>query len=196
MHKVIALAGAKGSGKDTVALFIKKNLEERHLDCQLVAFADPIKEKIKDLFNLDTSSNEEYDLFKRGIIHCDVNTWADEAYNKVIPARHIVRDIGMLMRSYDESQFINYVKRKIESDHKKVWIVTDMRFENEYSLLKDEYNARMIKVKRDLADYDGHATEIEFSDYRIRYLIDNNKSRSDLENETIKVLEAILKEWQ
>lgn len=196
MMKVIALAGSKGSGKDTVASIIKTALSEKDIECSLVAFADPIKEKVKAIFNLDTSSNEEYDLFKRGIIRSDVSSWQQEEYQKIIPARNVVRDIGMLMRSYDEMQFVKYVRSKINDEPEKIWIVTDMRFENEYAFLKNEYNAKTIKVKRMMAEYDGHATEIEFSDYKIKYIIDNNGTRSALEYETKKILESILKEWQ
>lgn len=45
---IIGLSGKKGSGKTTVAEYLKKNIEESHV----VAFADPLKEMVSKLFGV------------------------------------------------------------------------------------------------------------------------------------------------
>jgi hypothetical protein len=194
MYKVIALAGQKGAGKDTTANFIIDYAAKNHsIKVNKVAFADPIKKKIQHLFDLDPSSNEQYDLFKRDVISFSLPGYLSH----LVSGRHIVREIGMLMRSYDEKQFIRYVKEKIEESPDDIWIVTDMRFENEYNMLKEDYAAKMIKIKRNnVGLVDNHITEKEFADYRIRYLIENYETEKELEITTVNIFQNILKEWE
>lgn len=189
--KVIALAGVKGAGKDSVAKIIQKHGTDRGLTIHMVAFADPIKKVVQHIFDLDDTSNDQYDLFKREVIKYQLPGYLSH----LVSGRHIVREIGMLMRSYDDQQYIRYVRSKIESDPEAIWIVTDMRFENEYSFLKEEYSAAMIKVKRVVDSTDKHITEREFSDYRVRHLIENYSTEENLVKETLEVFETIQKEW-
>lgn len=188
---VIALAGVKGAGKDTVAKIIQQNGSENGLNIKTVAFADPIKKVVQHIFELDNTSNEQYDLFKREVVKYQLPGYLSH----LVSARHIVREIGMLMRSYDDQQYIRYVRNKIESEPEAIWIVTDMRFENEYSFLKDEYGAAMIKVKRVVDSSDRHITEREFADYRIRHLIENYSTHENLIEQTLEVFKTIKKEW-
>ena len=97
--KIIALTGPKGSGKDTVGQMIKDTYPQ--YDPETIAFADPVKKQIQHIFNLDGTNNGEYDRFKRSVINVEGQsnygilntTW------KYVQARHVVREIGMLMRS-------------------------------------------------------------------------------------------------
>lgn len=189
--KVIALAGVKGSGKDSVAKIIQNHGNDNGLTVRTVAFADPIKKVVQHIFELDDTSNEQYDLFKREVVKYQLPGY----FSHLVTGRHIVREIGMLMRGYDDQQYIRYVRSKIESEPESIWIVTDMRFENEYSFLKEEYNAAMIKVKRVVDSTDKHITEREFADYRVRHLIENYSTKENLVKETLEVFETIQKEW-
>lgn len=191
-YKVIALTGAKGSGKDTVARIIKQYATEKGLDTHTVAFADPIKKVIQHLFDLDPANYDQYDLFKRSVVQYQLDGYLTHFVN----GRHIVREIGMLMRGYDEEQFNRYVSDCIRSQPDALWIVTDMRFENEYNMLKSVFGAKMIKVKRSNTNYDRHVTEREFSDYRVRYLLENFGTEEELRNQVIDLFETIRKDWE
>jgi len=166
---IIALHGKKGSGKDTIANIIKA----KYPTFEKVAFADPIKETIIRIFKLKDIN--EYDEFKR------------KEFNELnINGRDIVREIGMLMRSYDENQYIKYVDRFIIRN--PYTIITDLRFENELKYLQN-IKALLIKVKRNLNDNDNHISEKEFNDELFDFIIYNE----DLE-ETTKTIYRILDE--
>lgn len=168
---IIALTGSKGSGKDLFYNVIKR--EYPQLDIRKIAFADPIKDQIMHIFNLKTES--EYDKFKR----TDVNFKVCGSQH-VQDGRHIVREIGMMMRNYDVNQFTNYVQGQISANPKATWVVTDLRFDNELALLK-KLDAIVIKIKRTDCVYDGHVTETEFPDEECSSVIMNDGGLNDYE---------------
>lgn len=189
--KVIALTGPKGSGKDTVADLICKNYDR----VTRVAFADPIKTVIQHIFCLDNKSNDEYDRFKRSTVELSgesmshgeaVCTW------KNVQGRHIVREIGMLMRSYDSSQFTKYVKDAIikAQETSDIFVVTDLRFDNEFIMLKEQ-GAKIVKITRPTYHYDGHITERGFNDYLVDYIIANDYSMDVLEKHVLDMVNKI-----
>jgi len=158
---ILGLAGLKGSGKDTVYQIIKE-IDEEYIK---LAFANPIKNKIFEIFQIDEHT---YDVLKRQ------QYW-----------RHIFREIGMLMREYDENQFIKYVEKNLTN---KV-VITDIRFMNEIYFLKKQ-NAILIKVKRFNND-DNHITEQDLHDELFDYIIDNTKDYEHLKKQVIKILNDI-----
>jgi len=119
MQKIIALTGAKGSGKDTVAGIIKAKYD----NVATIAFADPIKNVVQHIFNLDPSGVDQYDLFKR----TDLNFQLPGYLSQSVHARHVVREIGMLMRGYNEKQFADYVEEQFKQHPDKLWVITDQQ---------------------------------------------------------------------
>lgn len=183
---IIAFTGAKGSGKDTAGTLLMSLLT----NSQIIAFADPIKKVIQHLFGLDDRTFHEYDTFKRSMLTFNL----EGDHQVMISSRHIVREVGMLMRSYDDTQFTRYVSDTIQNNMDQHWIVTDLRFENEYSVLK-ELGAVVVKVKRKGYDYDGHITETEFDDSLVDYVIDNDSDLNSLKRkleDMVKKLEEQL----
>lgn len=180
--KVIALTGPKGSGKDTVADIICR----RFKSVTRVAFADPIKKVAQHIFLLNASDNEEYDRLKRSRI--DISGGKFETTWKHVDGRHVVREIGMLMRSYDPSQFTKYVSDAINKacESSDIFVVTDLRFDNEYIMLK-EHEAKIVKISRPDYHYDGHITERGFNDYLVDCIIDNNGSLQELEEQVMNI---------
>ena len=189
--KVVALTGSKGSGKDTVGQLITDAFGG-----QTIAFADPIKNVVEHIFQLPVQGvgledHQAYDQFKRTRMTFDL-----PKFNMMsIEARHVVREIGMLMREYDDKQFNKYVKEKIESDPNKIWVVTDLRFDNEYTMLKS-IGAKVVKITRPAYTYDGHITEREFNDSLVDYTLMNDGSLDYLKIRTDIVMNQIMKEWQ
>lgn len=193
--KVIALTGPKGSGKDTVGELIKKYFNTSPMfRAQTIAFADPIKTVVRDLFVFET--NREYDDFKRTTVNFSLPkqvTRDMQLYQ--VEGRHLVREIGMLMRRYDEKQFTNYVVGQINLEPNCVWIVTDMRFDNEWLVLK-QMGAKIINIKRPNYEYDGHITERGFSDSLVDYHLMNDGDLSYLKTRVESVMDNIMKEWE
>ena len=73
-----------------------------------------------------------------------------------------------------------------------IWVVTDLRFDNEYALLK-KLSAVIVKVTRPNYHYDGHITERGFDDTLVDYVIDNNGTLEDLKSKVIKTMKEVIK---
>lgn len=165
MTLVIGLCGAKGSGKDQFYKAVKVNFPQ--LDVRKIAYADPIKDEVCRIFDL--KSEIEYDMFKRTTLK-----YMLQDYNKrEVDGRQAVREIGMLMRRYDEQQFVRYVEGQIKANPQALWIITDLRFENELQSIKENLGGIVIKIKRSGCSYDGHITETEFSDDECTSVVNN-----------------------
>jgi len=159
---IFVLHGFKGSGKDEFFKVLEKN-DSRY---KKLAFADPIKEKVKKIYNL--ISDEEYDIFKR----------SEYCLLRNVDGRQMVREIGMLMRSYDDGkQFIDYVDRNLS----EYTCVTDLRFQTElefFKNLKSTRDVKLIKIIRYSSD-DEHITEQEIHDSEFEYIIENTGTLED-----------------
>lgn len=186
--KIIALTGPKGSGKDTVGALIKEMYPQ--YAPSTIAFADPIKEVIKHIFNLGDESTYSYDRLKRATL-----TLNDEEQFYTVDGRRIVREIGMLMRGYDEKQFTNYIVDNIRYEPTNLWIVTDLRFDNEYTILKN-LGAKIIKITRPNYHYDGHITERAFDDHLVDNIILNDGDLNYLRTRVKVVVDSITKEYK
>lgn len=166
MGLIIGLHGAKGSGKDQFYKAVRNAFPDK--DIRKIAYADPIKDAVSHIFDL--SSEEEYDAFKRTDLTYSLTkgyTWDQ------VSGRQVVREIGMMMRSYDPSQFVRYVEETIQKAPDAIWCITDVRFDNEFHSIRWVLEGCILKIKRGGIAYDGHATEIEFEDSMCDMVIEN-----------------------
>ena len=178
----IAVCGFKGSGKNTVCSLLDKILCRKWYETQTVAFANPIKEVVCDAFNL--ISDEEYDLFKRSEF---------KILNRTVEGRHLLRSFGMLMRHYDDGQFIKYVERQIRKYPNKITLISDLRFENEiaWCIMND---IPIIKVISDDTEADGHVSEVGIPDKYCTFIIENNGTMKDLETKVQRIVDTIIEQ--
>lgn len=177
---VIALTGHKGAGKDTIAALVYDLIGP---SVRTIAFADPIKTQIMKFFDL--ANTHQYDLFKR----TDVEYQLSDHLRHSVSGRHIVREIGMLMRSYNTFQFTEYVKDEINADPKSLWVITDLRFDNEYLLVKS-FSGKIVKVFMPHESHkDMHITERGFDDELCNYVIQNDGTIEDLKEKVKNVLQ-------
>ena len=190
MMKIIALTGPKGSGKDTVAELIKQKYNTFY-NIKSIAFADPIKKVVQHIFDLNPLSVDQYDLFKRTTLDYELPGYLSQK----IEGRRVVREIGMMMRQYDEKQFTQYVWKEIAADPNALWIVTDLRFDNEYMMLK-QLGAKIVKITRPHYEYDGHITERAFDDHLVDSILHNDEDLEYLNIRTEAVMRNIIKEWR
>jgi len=182
MGLVIGLHGAKGSGKDQFYKAVKETFP--HLDVRKIAYADPIKNEVCRIFGLE--NEKEYDAFKRADLTFSLTggyTWNQT------PGRRAVREIGMMMRNYNEQQFVEYVEKKIGNAPEAIWCITDLRFVNELESIRKS-NGVVVKINRGGVQYDGHITETEFPDILCDVIINN----IDLTLEQYNV--AVVKEFE
>lgn len=192
---IVALTGPKGAGKDTVADVLVNHYMIQQRRVKRLAFADPIKKVIQHIFDLDPSSNKQYDDFKRTTLHFNTpNSITRDQRLSQVSARHVVREIGMLMRSYDEKQFNAYVEDHFKgASDQDVFIVTDLRFDNEYVLLR-KWGAKIVRIERPGYEYDGHITERGFDDKLVDFTISNIGSLQELTHSIYNLINNIEKE--
>lgn len=182
LNAPIAVCGFKGSGKDTVCKLIKSELEAMGIKSRVVAFADPIKDAVKMAFHL--SSDEEYDRFKRGTVTVD-------AFGTKVSGRHILRTIGMTMRSYDRYQFVRRVNEIVERFPNEIIIISDVRFDNEVINCIDN-NWPIIKVVSESAKSDGHISEKEVEDDLCYKIIDNGGTLDELKSKVSEIVKELI----
>lgn len=169
---IFGISGFKGSGKDEFF----KVLSDLVPTYKKLAFADPIKTQIQCIFNLQTE--QEYDDFKRKEF-------------EGVSGRHVVREIGMLMRSYNESQFVEYVYSNLT----KNCCITDVRFQNEMTFIQKlkekNKSVYLVKIKRYNSN-DDHITEQEFADAIYDFVIDNNGTIEEFKEKVIKLYKGLI----
>ena len=72
------------------------------------------------------------------------------------------------------------------------WVITDMRFKNEYDTIKD-YGGYAIKVTRPgVNPVNSHSSEDDLVDAKFNYEICNDGTLDDLENKVRDVLSDLL----
>lgn len=153
---IIGLIGARGSGKDYAANVIINNFD----NWSRLAFADPIKLQLQQIFQCDRQAIERLKRADQIVInqwYCD-DDFQSEVLRTNATGRDVVRNIGMLMRQYDDQQFNRYVQEQIVNNPQINYVITDVRFDNEYQLLK-QLGGVMIEINRYGYEYDGHVTE-------------------------------------
>ena len=182
MPKIIALTGAKGCGKDTVADILLDTYID--LDIRRVAFADPIKNEVMRIFDLQTIPS--YDTFKRSLVTSN---------NHAVNGRQVVREIGMLMRRYDVNQFVEYVDQQINNNPEAIWVITDLRFDNELIHLQN-MGAKIVKIERPTLDViDTHITERGFDNSVCDVVIENKNTLNQFTQSVLQTFNKKLTEW-
>lgn len=186
MPKIIALTGAKGCGKDTTAQILHSAYHvsgKRRV--RPIAFADPIKYEVMRIFGLPLIV--DYDAFKRSVLSYSGRT---------IEGRQVVREIGMLMRRYDVNQFVDYVDNKMQQDPDAIWVITDLRFDNELIHLQN-LGAKIVKIDRPLVNViDTHITERGFDNSICDIIIENKTTLEEFNNQVLQVFDKKLMEWK
>ena len=135
---IIGFLGKKGSGKDTIAKMLIDND-----DYIKYAFADPLKNSLKELFGFD---DEQLDGDKKEAIDNNWNVTPREVmqfFGTEIMQYKIQELIPDCKRNFFVKRFENFIKK---STNKNI-IVTDVRFQHEVdSILKN--SGIVIKINR------------------------------------------------
>lgn len=131
-HKIIAISGKMGNGKDAVAQALKRTLEDENNRVRIVHFGDLVKATC--------------------IWYYDWNREKDEA------GRHLLQTVGtdIVRNTYDELYWARYVctMLKLSKDHWDVAIIPDLRFDNELQKLFWTFGKENVKHIQVLARYD------------------------------------------
>lgn len=157
LPKLIGLTGQKGAGKSTVANHLVKNHEHVEL-----AFANPIKKLIINLFNIDKKYVNDPELKETIIPELNVS---GRRLMQVIGTELFREKLSSALPELKldgESVWIHSVVKNI-----KVWldefpncsiVVSDVRFDNEYEALK-RLGFTIYKIERSTENKDAHLSE-------------------------------------
>lgn len=173
---IIGFAGPKRSGKD----YAYNILEKHFYNIARVAFADPIKNKICEIFGIDREELEELKT-KEGLFICSPCGLDDKniGYYGNFSGRELLTGIGMLMRSYNEHQFEDYVEAIVRKDPDRLYICTDVRFQSEVDLIHS-LGGCIIQIFRDGVEYEMTETEMGIKGYDYKITNTNENFESDL----------------
>lgn len=149
------------------------------LNCDIVDFSDAMKEAIKIIF--------------------------PEEFKEEVKNRELLIKFGQHMRKLDEDVWTNIVKNKILNNKDKNIIVTGVRQQNEYDMLK-KLGFKFIKVEasehsrayRSILNKDvfnsenlTHSTETILDNFEYDFLIENNYGFKELHIAANNVLKEI-----
>lgn len=185
--RIIALCGQKGTGKDFVANAIASKVNSRY-PVKRIEFADSIKGIISSAFRLRT--NQDYQSFIRSLVTLEDGT-------KIL-GKDIVKAIQLRIRETFGRQFAEKVEDEImaykgyhpEDFDNVVFVIPDLRFKEELKWLKKN-NAVIVKVVRDSSTYDPTISEPDIDDYFCDYIVDNNGSEKETEQQVQLMLEQL-----
>ena len=175
--QIIAFTGRKGHGKDSAAFPI---LEIRHPKSVLkvwtrVNFADVVKEVCMLVFGL--TAEEVYDPFVKEV--------KLTRYPLETP-RSIMQKVGTdLFRNEWPNVWVEAWKREARK-HSHV-VVTDMRFLNEYNMVKRHWGT-VVRIQRSgIDDSDEHQSETEMDSFDADNTIVNDGSFEALERKVLEI---------
>jgi dephospho-CoA kinase len=179
MYNIIAICGAKRSGKDVLAkcLINKYNYEK-------LSFAEPLKKAVKELFNFndiqvgideENGNGEEKDIID--------DRWG-------ITPRKALQYFGTEIMQYKMNELIPNINREFFANillskivENKNYVISDMRFLHEYEKIKG-LNILIIKVIRPslIKKRDEHISENEYEQIPCNIEVLNEGSIEDFIN--------------
>lgn len=157
--KLIALCGAAGSGKDTVADL---------LPYTKLAFADVLYEEVAQEWRVDVCWLKDR----------SVKDAPQHSLMGLTPRELLCMHADM-RRKQDPLYFVNAVRRKLEWG--KSYVITDVRFENEARMVRS-FNGEVWQVVRPgvMAGATGHISDTDGSEFKPDRIIVNDGSIKDL----------------
>lgn len=180
--KLIGLIGNKRVGKDTFADYIVSNLGYKRL-----AFADPIKEVAKIIFNLD---DKELDNINKESILSDFHISLRQFY-QIFGTELMRNDIFKYLPNFPKNIWIHTLLNKITKLKKEgfnKFVISDVRFKEEAYTIFDN-NGILIKINKDInsKNIDNHSSETELNNIPNKMIKFNINNNDTLENYYIKI---------
>ena len=183
MPRIIAICGAKRSGKDVLAEHIVKQYHYER-----VAFANPLKQAVKALFNFNDEQvetdkkdvmDEKWGITPRAALQFFGTEMMQEKIQELLPD---------IKRNFFANTLKNYIAERCDADadgRKTSFVISDMRFLHEYEMLFHIPNIRkediaVIRVLRPTttgvadAASDSHISELEYVNIPYDVVLVNN----------------------
>lgn len=191
MPRIIAICGAKRVGKDLLANYVSNKYGYKK-----IAFAEPLKQCVKGLFNFTSEQLGDGDI--KDIV--------DERWG--ISPRKVMQFFGTEVLQHKIQELLPDVERKFlayslvsKLRNDVPYVISDMRFLHEYEEVK-KIGAFVIRVDRDIVmpdlNHDApleaiHSSEISYRDIPFDMHIKNNGDISEYIREFDKQMSKIFK---
>ena len=179
--KLIALCGAAGAGKDTVA-------DMR--PARKLAFADALYREVAEAWGVEQHvlrcrETKELESPILSVAHCKdlgfrTNCWRD-FHNRPRSPRQILQWWGDYRRAQDPDYFVNSLLWAIQNDGKTDHVITDVRFPNEAALVR-QLGGQLWQIRRPgyEAGGTGHASDTAGDEFAPDVVLENFGSLDDL----------------
>jgi len=179
MPKIIAICGAKRSGKDVLAehLVNKYNYER-------VAFANPLKVAVKNLFKDEGTDRKDIVDERWGI----TPRAALQFFGTEIMQEKIQELLPNMKRNFFANTLKNYIENAENSENDKRYVISDLRFIHEHEMLLNMPNIsindimviRVIRPSENRAkEQEPHISELEYVDIPYDIIMINNGTIDD-----------------
>ena len=172
---IIGLIGNKRVGKDTFADYLVEKYNFRK-----IAFADPIKNGVKILFDL---SDEQLNGNLKEVI--------DKRWNRT--PRQILQEIGTdyCRKNYGEDIWIKRMKYELSKSKDTNIVISDIRFPNEAEAVR-EMGGYLIKIIRNNIEIsDKHISEQLIETISFNNSIKNDGTFQEYKNKIDKLISSI-----
>ena len=173
--KLIALCGAAGAGKDTVADM---------LPARKLAFADALYREVAEAWGVEQHvlrcrETKELEAPNLSVAHCKdagfrTNCWRD-FHNRPRSPRQILQWWGDYRRAQDTDYFVKQTRPDGDT------VITDVRFPNEAALVR-QLGGQLWQIRRPgyEAGGTGHASDTDGCEFRPDVVLENFGSLDDL----------------
>ena len=190
---IIGILGKKRSGKDTICKFLVENYEFHKL-----AFADPIKDVARELFNLnDEQLNgikkeekmKDYNISPRQFFQVFGTDIMQDAIYNYIPEL----EDKIPKKLFWTINIFNKIKH-LETTGMTNFCISDVRFVHEVDYILEK-GGIIIKVNRNTENDDNHISETEINDIddsKINYRVDNNGTIGELNSKIKKIVDRLI----
>jgi hypothetical protein len=185
---IIAISAKKQHGKDTVASIIQEYTNNKF---KIVKFADKLKDFVCDLINC-SRENLENEEFKNKELGEEWDYIDNNSFKQKMTPRRLLQIIGTeaMRNNVHKNVWINATMSSY--CERCNWIITDLRFENEFTSLK-KYDAVTIRVNRpSILENDDHPSETSLDNNKeFNYYINNDSDLDSLKSKVINILKEI-----
>lgn len=143
MQKIIGLVGFIGSGKNTAADIIC-----RELSYQQLSFSSPVKDAVSSIFGWDRKMLEG-DTRESRILREQKDVWWSEHLGFDIAPRNALQLVGteLFRNEFHNDIWILSAMRKINEKPETNFVFSDVRFINEIAAI-EKIGGKLIRIKR------------------------------------------------
>jgi len=174
--EIVALVGAAGCGKSTVAEILQGMGYHR------LKFSQPLKDMLKAI-----GLTDEHTEGRLKEVPCDLLSGRTPRYAMQTLGTEWARDI------MEKDFWLNLWRTQAQKYEKLV--VEDCRFGNEAGLVKS-MGGNLWRINRLGYDYSGHSSETEMEDLNCDCVINNHSNEADLKMMVIGLIGRVVPSWE